>query len=88
MVKKGIKNKQPGSVAMQYVRDYKKMCKMFFTIWIITFAAFVLSIGYIIYLTNSIGTEKISKTETIDIDQENNKGNNNFINGSQNEVNN
>lgn len=88
MIKKWIKNKKPGSVAMQYVRDYKKMCKMFFAIWIITFIAFIGLLSYTIYLANETGTEKTTKTENIDIDQENNNGNNNIINGSQNKVNN
>lgn len=80
MVKKGIKNKQPGSVAMQYVRDYKKMCKMFFTIWIITFISFIGLLSYTIYLANDIGEETT-------IVSQDNAENNNYI-GNDGNINN
>lgn len=57
---------------------------------IIALLAMLLSIsfGYIVYLHNDIGTEEII-TENYEIDQETgDNGNNNFINGDNNEVNN
>ncbi len=49
----------------------------YFIIWIITFIAFLISIGYIIYLKNDISS--VESITTQEVEQENDSGNNNFI---------
>lgn len=51
------------SLAMEFVKDYKKQRKMFFIMWIITFIALLGVTSYLIYIISDIGTSE----ETIDI---------------------
>ena len=49
----------------------------YFVIWIITFVAFLFSIGYIVYLKTEY--IKVETIETQEVEQTNDSGNNNFI---------
>ena len=59
----------------------------FFYMWLVTFIAFISLLFYTIYLLNDIGVETTTK-ESYEIQQDGDNGNNNFINGNKNEVNN
>ena len=64
-------------------RKNKRLC------WIIALLIILLvvSLGYIIYLHNDIGTEVITE-ETYEVDQDTENGNNGFINGDGSSINN
>ncbi|WP_298061769.1 hypothetical protein [uncultured Rikenella sp.] len=78
------------SVAMDILNDYKKQNKRLFIIILVLCAMLTAVTCYTIYLLNDI--EVVETTETIeDYDVSQNSGdggNNNFINGNENEVNN
>ena len=79
-VKKQLKEVQEQSDLVRILtiedRKNKRLC------WIIALLVIllVISLGYIIYLHNDIGTEEI--TETYDMSTEN--GNNNYVGGDNN----
>lgn len=64
-------------------RKNRRLC------WIIALLIILLvvSLGYIIYLHNDIGTEVITE-ETYEVDQDTENGNNGFINGDGSSINN
>ncbi len=62
------------SLAMEFVKDYKKQRKMFFIMWIITFIALLGVTSYLIYIISDIGTSE----ETIDIQDVNTIDNSNI----------
>lgn len=72
---------------MDITHDYKVNQKRLFIIWLVTFIAFITLLGYTIYLHNDIGTETTTEEYEVQQDSDNN-GNNNFINGNSNEINN
>ena len=87
-MKKEVQEVREQSLAMELLQDYKKANKRFFIIWLVTFIAFIVLVGYVIYLHNDIGAETTT-TESYDVEQESGEnGNNNFVNGIGNEVNN
>lgn len=87
-VKKEVKNLKEQSLAMELIQDYKKANKRMFIIIITILIMWSLTIGYLVYTLNDIGYEEVT-TETYDIEQDSgDNGNNNFINGNSNEVNN
>ena len=66
---------------------FKVNQQRFFFMWLLTFIAFIVLLGYTIYLHNDIGTE--TTTEEYEVKQDGgNNGTNNFVNGNGNEVNN
>ena len=82
-VKKQIKEIKDNSDLIRILniedKTNKRLC------WIITLLIILLaiSVGYIIYLHNDIGTEVITEeTETYDMNTEN--GNNNYVGGDNN----
>ena len=86
-VKKEVKQIKEQSVAMELLRDARNTNKRLFVIWIITFIAFIGLLGYTIWLLNDIAVEETTETYEVEQDSGDN-GNNNFINGNENEVNN
>lgn len=89
-MKKDIKRIQSESLAYDILLDQRKQNKRMFVVWIITFVAFIGLLSYTIYLLNDIDYVETNETsESYDINQNSGDGgNNNFINGSHNEVNN
>ena len=75
------------SFAISILKDYKKQNRRLFIIWIITFISLIAVSCYTIYLLSDIDSEIITETYEIEQDSGDN-GNNNFINGNENEVNN
>ena len=63
--------------ALEILHTIKINTIMFFVMWIITFIMLVLAVGYIIYIKDDTNTI-ITDTQQ-DIQQENEKGDNNFI---------
>lgn len=55
-MKKELKQVKQDSFALELLKDYKKMNKRLFVIWIITFLAFLGLLTYTIYLTSDINT--------------------------------
>ena len=76
-VKKTINELKEQSFGLELLSDMKKQNKRMFIIWIITFVAFILLLGYTLWLLNDIGT--IEETSTQEVSQDNENGNNNFI---------
>ena len=76
-VKKEVNELREKSFSYELLQDMKKQNKRLYTIWIITFIAFMMLLGYTIYLLNDIGT--IEETTTQEVSQDNENGNNNFI---------
>ena len=75
------------SLAYELLGDLKRTNKRMFIIWIITFVALLGLACYTIWLLNDI--ESVTTEEIIEVQQESgDNGNNNFINGNENEVNN
>lgn len=82
-VKKDLEEVKEQSLAMEIVRDLKQYNKRMFIIWLVTFIAFIIALGYTVYLLNDIGTIE-DKTE---IEQNNEGGYNNYI-GNDGDINN
>jgi len=75
------------SFAMELIKDYKKQNKRQFIIILVILTMWFATIGYLIYISNDIGVETTTTTETYEIEQDSeNGGNNNFIHGNSNEV--
>ena len=72
---------QEQSLALEFLKDYKKQNKRQFIIILVILGMFTCLLGYTIWLLNDIGTETTT-TETYDMDTDN--GNNNFIGGNNN----
>ena len=75
-VKKEINELKEKSFGYELLQDMKKQNKRLYTIWIITFIAFIGLLGYTLWLLNDVGT---IETTTQEVSQENDSGNNNFI---------
>ena len=86
-VKKDLEEVKNESFASEILSDYKKANKRQFVIILVILGMFTALLSYTIYLLNDI--ETITTEETIEVEQDSgNNGNNNFINGNENEVNN
>lgn len=75
-VKKEVNELRKKSFGYELLQDMKKQNKRLYTIWIITFIAFIGLLGYTLWLLNDVGT---IETTTQEVSQENDSGNNNFI---------
>ena len=64
-------------LALELLSDYKKANKRQFIIILVLILMWSLTIGYLIYTLNDIGTVETTTTQEIQQDSEN--GNNNFI---------
>lgn len=64
------------SFAMDLLKDYKKQNKRQFIIILVILGMWFVTIGYLVYVLNDIGT--IEET-TQEVTQESDNGNNNFI---------
>ena len=86
-LKKELEEVREESFAMELLKDFKMQNKRLFIIWMITFLTLIGVACYTIYLLNDI--ESVTTEEIIEVEQDSgNNGNNNFINGNENEVNN
>ena len=70
-VQKELNEVKQESFAMEFIKDYKKQCKRYFIMWIITFIALVGMTCYLVWILNDITItesyeQEISKIETID----------------------
>ena len=74
-MEKEVKEIQRQSFAMELLKDQKKQNKRMFIIILVILGMWFLTIGYLVYILNDIGTE----TTTQEVTQENSNGNNNFI---------
>ena len=87
-MKKEVQAVREQSLAMEFVKDYKKQNKRLFIIILVILTMWSATIGYLVYILNDIGYEEVT-TESYDVTQDSgDNGNNNFINGNSNEVNN
>jgi flagellar basal body-associated protein FliL len=82
------------SFAMELIREsnaknkiYEKQNKILFVIILILLVFLIATCSYLIWVLNDIGTEEITTEESYEVQQEAD-GNNNYINGSENSVNN
>jgi len=66
------------SFALELLNDYKKTNKRQFIIILTILTMWFCTIGYLVYILNDIGYEEIT-TETYEVEQEAETGNNNFI---------
>ena len=70
------------SFAMEILDDYKKANKRMFGIIITILIMWFLTIGYLVYLLNDIGTEEIVETNTQEITDVDTIGNTSITNGN------
>lgn len=75
------------SFAMEMLKYSKKQNKILFVIILILLVFLIATCSYLIWVLNDIGTEEITTEESYEVQQEA-EGNNNYINGSDNSVNN
>ena len=75
------------SFAMEMLKYSKKQNKILFVIILILLVFLIATCSYLIWVLNDIGVEKITTEESYEVQQEAD-GNNNYINGSDNSVNN
>ena len=75
------------SFAMEMLKYSKKQNKILFVIILILLVFLIATCSYLIWVLNDIGTEEITTEESYEVQQEAD-GNNNYINGSDNSVNN
>ena len=61
--------------ALEILKTFKSDSNKFFIMWLITFIAFVCSIGYIVYMLN----DTVIVETTQEVSQENEGGSNNYI---------
>lgn len=86
-VKKDLEEVKNESFASEILSDYKKVNKRQFIIILVILTMWFATIGYLVFVLND--TETVTTEETIEVEQDSgNNGNNNFINGNENEVNN
>ena len=69
------------SFAMEILDDYKKANKRQFIIILVLIGMWLLTTGYLVYVLNDIGTEKIVETNTQEITDVDTIGNTSIING-------
>jgi len=87
-MKKEVQAVREQSLAMEMLKDYKKTNKRLFIIILTMLLMWFATIVYLVYILNDIGYEEVT-TESYDVTQDSgDNGNNNFINGKSNEVNN
>lgn len=89
-MKKECQEIKEQSLAMELLRDSKRankrICFSFAAVLILTLILWFMTICYLIYVLNDIGTEEVTTTESYELTSD---GNNNFIRGDNNgEVNN
>lgn len=77
-MKKEVQAVREQSLAMEFVKDYKKQNKRLFVIILIILIMWFATIGYLVYILNDIAVEEITTEEKIDMNAE---GNNNYIGG-------
>ena len=65
---------QQNTGALEILKTFKADSKKFFIMWIITFIAFLVMVGYTIYLTNDTNT-----ITTQEVDQESSEGSNYYV---------
>ena len=65
------------SFALDLLRDYKKQNKRQFIVILVILSMWFITIGYLVYVLNDIGT--IETTTTQEVSQENTDGTNNFV---------
>jgi len=89
-MKKEVQEVKERSLTLEILSDYKKANKRLFIITLILLFILLITFGYLTYVLNDIEYEETTtETETYDIEQDSgDDGNNNFINGKENEVNN
>lgn len=75
------------SFAMEMLKYSKKQNKILFVIILILLVFLIATCSYLIWVLNDMGTEEITTEESYELQQEAD-GNNNYINGSDNSVNN
>lgn len=86
-VRKDLEEVKNESFASEILRDYKKDKKRLFIIILVILSFWFATIGYLVFVLNDI--ETVTTEETIEVEQDGgDNGNNNFINGNENEVNN
>jgi ATP/ADP translocase len=66
-LKKDIKELKNQSFALEILGDYKKQNKRLFVIWITTFIAFILLLGYVLFLLNDISIVESSNIDIQDV---------------------
>lgn len=65
-MKKEVEDLEQQSLAMEMLKEQKKVNKRWFVAWIITFLVCIGLIGYIFFLLNDIGVEKDIVTQEAD----------------------
>ena len=81
-MKKEVEEIQEQSLALEFLKDYKKQNKRQFIIILVILGMFTCLLWYTTWLLNDIGTETTSTTETYDMSTE--EGNNNYIGRNNN----
>lgn len=72
-MKKEVQAVREQSLAMEFVKDYKKQNKRLFIIILVILSMWFATIGYLVYILNDIGVEETT------VEQENEDGYNNYI---------
>lgn len=86
-IKKELNKIKEESFAMSLLKDFKAQNKRLFIIILVILSFWFATIGYLVYILNDI--ETTTTEEIIEVQQDSgDNGNNNFINGNENEVNN
>ena len=86
-IKKELEEIREESFAMSLLKDFKAQNKRLFIIILVILSFWFATIGYLVYILNDI--ETTTTEEIIEVQQDSgDNGNNNFINGNENEVNN
>lgn len=76
-VQKKVNVIEEQSFALDLLRDYKKQNKRQFIVILVILSMWFITIGYLVYVLNDIGT--IETTTTQEVSQENTDGTNNFV---------
>lgn len=76
-MKKEVKVMREQSFAREILKDYKKQNKRLFIIILVILAMWFITIAYLVYVLNDIGT--IETTSTQEVSKENTDGINNYI---------
>lgn len=86
-IKKELEEVREESFAMSLLKDFKAQNKRLFIIILVILSFWFATIGYLVYILNDI--ETTTTEEIIEVQQDSgDNGNNNFINGNENEANN
>ena len=76
-VQKKVNVIEEQSFALDLLRDYKKQNKRQFIVILVILSMWFITIGYLVYVLNDIGT--VETTTTQEVSQDNSNGTNNFI---------